>query len=82
MINDTHGMEINVNSYKYCPICKKYSGKLAVRLYDHFGIDIGDLVEFYLQHSGFGAWFYLQHYKVFAGRYKPFITRMDFTEDL
>ena len=82
MINDTHGMQIHIGKYKYCPMCKKYTGNLAVNLYDHFGLDQNDLVKFYLQHEGFGAWFYLQHYTVFVGRYRPFITRMNFIEDL
>lgn len=48
-----------------------------LRLYDHFGLDQPDVEKIYVELAGFRAWFVLQHYDSFNGKYKPFINIFD-----
>ncbi len=89
-VNDVWGYTIYVKDY----ILKSdgtFSGTLVFSMFDHFGLNEEDLhkgkifTDFTLQTAkrmlaGFRAWFFLQHYKGFEGKYKPFITRMNFEE--
>ena len=49
-----------------------YSGNLRFTFKDDFGLDSGDLDQWYL--AGFRSWFILQHYDKYNGKYKPFKT--------
>ncbi len=53
-----------------------YTATYQITLYDHFGLDYPDMTKFFYYGAGFRAWFILQHVKGF----KPFITKMQFTQ--
>ena len=62
-------------------------------MFDHFGLDEDDLKTnlkeqtvrkigeqtIKISLAGFRAWFFLQHFVGFEGKYKSFITRMNFS---
>ena len=54
-----------------------FKGTLHFIIYDHFGLDKPDIEKF---SSGivFRSWFMLQHWKKFNGKYRPFVTIMEF----
>ena len=61
----------------YRKIGNSCSGILSFALYDHFGLDAADVVEYgYLK--GFRAWYILQHSKEYNGAYRPFVTMIHF----
>ena len=74
-INDLWGSNIAVTSYS----CEgnKFNGTLQFRLYDHFGLDQPDVENRkYIKFDGFRAWFVLQHFDSYDGKYEPFINLM------
>ena len=77
-INKVHGMRVEIVSYKYDSNTKKYSVKLKYSMFDHFGLDADDLREYGSFSPGFRSWYILQHDSKFSGKYKPFITRIEF----
>ena len=74
--------EIIVDSYSYNN--GAYSATLIFNFYDHFGLDAADVSRKYENLVAFGmfsgmrAWYILQHYDVYKGNYKPFITKVSF----
>lgn len=50
---------------------------MRVRLYDHFGLDQPDVEKKFGYLAGFRAWFVLQHYNEYEGKYKPFTSVME-----
>jgi len=76
-INDVWATEVKISEYALNGC--EYSVKYQVTLWDHFGLDAGDLDPSkparYIK--GFHAWFILQH---FYG-YKPFIVRIRFENE-
>lgn len=54
-----------------------YSGVMHFTLYDHFGLDQGDVEKFGMV-QGFKSWYILQHYSEYAGKYRPFLTLIEF----
>ncbi|MEK3790523.1 DUF3289 family protein [Paenibacillus sp. FSL R7-0204] len=71
-IHAFHGHNITVKDFKING--NQFSGKLAFHFYDHFGLDADDEINF----PGFMDWFTLQHFKLFNGKYVPFITTIDY----
>jgi len=76
MINDTHGITVDVLDYTFCNKCNNYKASLRLNLYDNFGLDQEDVEKFATANWGVYGWFVLQHYNAFKTGYKPFITRM------
>lgn len=77
-VNDTWGNFIEVRDYTFDN--NKFKGTLHFCIYDHFGLDKPDVEKIYVNLAGFRAWFVLQHYDKYKGKYKPFITLMEFDE--
>lgn len=76
-----HGLWGNLIEVKsYTCDGKSYSGVLTFTLYDHFGLDEEDIKKFGAL-AGFRNWYILQHYTEYNGAYKPFVTKMTFTEN-
>jgi uncharacterized protein (TIGR03034 family) len=71
-INDTWGNSIEVKDYSV--ETNRFKGNLHFRIYDHFGLDQPDVEKKYVNLAGFRAWFMLQHYNQYKGKYKPFKT--------
>jgi hypothetical protein len=53
-----------------------YAGELEIIIYDHFGLDINDILpgKDANRCKGFYYWFVLQHWDGFNQKYKPFVT--------
>lgn len=90
-VNDVWGYTIHVKDYVLLS-GGKFSCVLSFSIFDHFGLNVEDLrkgvifKDFLAQTAkrmlaGFRSWFFLQHYTDFKGKYKPFITRMNFEEE-
>ncbi|GKX68963.1 DUF3289 family protein [Inconstantimicrobium mannanitabidum] len=75
-INDTWGNNIEVRNYSVSD--NSFKGVLHFNIYDHFGLDKPDVEKNYVNLAGFRAWFVLQHYTQFSGKYKPFPTVIEF----
>nr|WP_242840431.1 DUF3289 family protein [Ruminococcus albus] len=75
-INDLWGSSVNIDSIEVNG--NSYNGVLHFQLYDHFGLDQPDVEKIYVNLAGFRAWFVLQHYDAFNGKYKPFINVYDY----
>jgi hypothetical protein len=73
-LNDIWATEVIIT--KYGSHRNLYKGEYQVTLWDHFGLDVGDIARDKLLTllDGFYAWFHLQHYR----KYKPFITKITF----
>lgn len=78
-MNDTWGNYVEVDNYSFDG--KYFKGTLRFHIYDHFGLDKPDVLpkgmKNYGDLAGFRAWFTLQHYDLFNGKYRPFITQMN-----
>lgn len=75
-INDLWGTYVYMSDYKNDG--RHYSATIHVVLYDHFGLDQPDVEKIYADLAGFRAWFVLQHYKGFEGKYQPFINFIEY----
>jgi len=78
-VNDTWGNYIEIKDFQCDGI--RIIGKLKFTIYDHFGLDDGDVTGKYGGLAWllgwdpeFAAWYVLQHYDGCNGIYKPFIT--------
>lgn len=93
MVNDVWGYTISVKDYVLLSD-GKFSCTLIFSMFDHFGLNEEDFhkgnifkpKEYFGQMAkralaGFRACFFLQHYTGFEGKYKPFITRINFKEE-
>lgn len=74
-INDVWCYKVTLLSYKEKG--DTYKAKYEIQLWDHFGLDLPDMEKFYSYGAGFRAWFLLQHHR----GYKPFLTKMVFTNE-
>lgn len=75
-INDLWGSSVDISTLEVKG--NSYNGVLHFQLYDHFGLDQPDVEKIYVNLAGFRAWFVLQHYDAFNGKYKPFINVFDY----
>lgn len=78
-IHDTWGTTVTVKDYSINN--NIFRGTLCFNIYDHFGLDLKDVEKIYVNLAGFRAWFVLQHYDNYNGKYKPFVTNIDFYVD-
>ncbi|MCQ6268399.1 DUF3289 family protein [Fictibacillus sp. WQ 8-8] len=74
-VNDTWGNTVSVKDFSVEN--NHFKGVMHVRLYDHFGLDQPDVEKVYVNLAGFRAWFVLQHYDEYDGKYKPFVSLME-----
>jgi hypothetical protein len=77
-VGDVWATEVIITEYELNECTKKYNGRYQVTLWDHFGLDAGD-IDWNKPagcFDGFMAWFILQHFR----GYRPFITRMTFNK--
>lgn len=74
-VNDLWGTNIYIKEYTFDE--NGFKGTLVFNLYDHFGLDQPDVEKFYRILAGFRAWFVLQHYNMYDGKYKPFINLVE-----
>ena len=74
-IHDTWSNNVIIREYEFDG--ETFKGILQFNIYDNFGLDSPD-IEKHGQRSGFREWFMLQHYDGYEGKYKPFITVMQF----
>lgn len=61
---------------------KSYTVTIRYTLWDNFGLDDDDF-DFgprFAGGEGFDAWYVLQHYDKYDGKYKPFESVFEFTE--
>lgn len=75
-VNDTWGNYVEVRDYSVEN--NKFQGTLRFTIYDHFGLDLEDVKKVFVNLAGFRAWFVLQHYNKYNGKYRPFATIMEF----
>ena len=81
-VHGLYGNRVEVTSYSVEG--KHYKANLHYVLYDVFGLDEEDITDPYAGKFEFGlidcfrAWYILQHWDVFKGKYKPFITIVEF----
>ncbi|MGM0878966.1 MAG: DUF3289 family protein [Bacillota bacterium] len=74
-VNDTWGNTVTVKDFSVEK--NNFKGVMHIRLYDHFGLDKPDVEKVYVNLAGFRAWFVLQHYDEYDGKYKPFVSVME-----
>lgn len=83
-INGIWGYDIDITEYKFDG--KNYSGTIKYTIFDHFGLDEGDITDSSVTSellgytAQFGSWFVLQRYKNCQSKYKPFVTYIVFEE--
>ena len=78
LVNDTEQTEIELNGFTIDPATHKWTAVITVKIKDHFGLDRHDALTYQDYHSGFAAWWILQHCR----GYKPFETNISFTMNL
>ena len=77
LINDTELTEIQLDRYELSGT-NTWEADITVTVYDHFGLDKHDAVEYQSWHAGFAAWWVLQHKRGFV----PFKTKVVFRKRL
>lgn len=70
-INDTESHEIKLLNFR-TEGGVLWSADVEVPIYDNFGLDKADALTYQGNHSGFSAWWLLQHTR----GYKPFVTKV------
>ncbi|MBE6579772.1 MAG: DUF3289 family protein [Ruminococcaceae bacterium] len=75
---------VDVVEYEFDGI--NYSGTIRYTIFDHFGLDEGDITESSTTSellgytAQFGSWFVLQRYENCNSQYKPFVTYIVFEQ--
>lgn len=83
-LNGIWGYDIDIIEFEFDGV--NYSGIIRYTLFDHFGLDEGDITnssitsEFLGYTAQFGSWFVLQRYVNCEYQYKPFVTYITFEE--
>ncbi len=73
LINDTEQTKVyRLNDYSYDSNSKVWQCSFYFEILDHFGLDHHDAILYQGKHSGFAAWYRLQHDK----KYLPFFTKI------
>ena len=82
LIHGLAGAEISLTKYQQNG--NTYTASVKYRFWDNFGLDDDDfsLGPRLYGGEGFDAWYILQHYDEYDGKYKPFRTEVTFTETL
>ncbi len=74
-INDTQAFDVTLNSLTINDD-GSFEGNFTVVIYDHFGLDEGDVTPGLFPFAGFRAWYRLQRERGF----RPFITKVNFSK--
>ena len=83
-LNGIWGYDMEIIEYECDGV--NYSGKIRYTIFDHFGLDTGDITEssntseFLGYTDQFGSWFVLQRYVNCNHQYKPFVTYIVFEQ--
>jgi uncharacterized protein (TIGR03034 family) len=83
-LNGIWGYNIDITAYDISD--NRYSATIRYTLFDHFGLDDGDVTDSgwyseFLGHTNqFGSWYVLQRYENCNSLYKPFVTYVIFEE--
>ncbi|MEO1624416.1 MAG: DUF3289 family protein [Bacteroidota bacterium] len=72
LLNDTESTIIKLLDYQYDSNTGDWEGEFYFEIIDHFGLDKADALKYQWWHSGFAAWWILQHKR----GYVPFRTVM------
>lgn len=72
LINDTENTEIRLEKFETISGSNKFFATVEITIIDHFGVDKNDALGKEYIHSGFTAWWLLQHKR---GKV-PFITKV------
>jgi len=72
LINDTEHTTFKKLDFNLDPITGEWEGTFFFEVTDHFGLDKRDVLKFQSKHSGFAAWWLLQHKR----DYRPFKTKI------
>ena len=81
-VDSLYGNRIEVSSYEFDG--RKYKYTLHFVMYDIFGLDDKDIEQRRIAFmpfgvlAGFRSWYILQHYNKYDGKYKPFVSYMEF----
>ncbi len=84
-LNGIWGYDMDVVEYEFDGV--NYSGTIRYTIFDHFGLDEGDITdssitsEFLGYTAQFGSWFVLQRYVNCNSQYKPFVTYIVFEKN-
>jgi uncharacterized protein YecA (UPF0149 family) len=71
-INDTEYTTIKLLDFNLNSSTGEWEGTFFFEVTDHFGLDKRDALKFQTKHSGFAAWWLLQHKR----DYRPFKTKV------
>ena len=74
LIHGLYGNEVSLTEYE--KLGNQVTYTLNFKLYDIYGVDNGDTNLYQL--AGFRSWHILQHWDGYEGKYRPFITYMEF----
>lgn len=83
-LNGIWGYDIDITKYEFDG--ENYSGTIKYTIFDHFGLDDGEITDssitsnFLGYTAQFGSWFVLQRYTNCNSQYKPFVTYIVFEE--
>ena len=81
MIHDTWGRSVEIRDFTFDG--ESYSGVMRIVVWDHFGMDTGDVLaersplEQLLAPTAFHSWYVLQHYTGTGGAYRPMVTWLE-----
>jgi hypothetical protein len=70
LVNDTESTDIYIDNFVQNQFTKLWSADITFVIKDHFGLDKPDAITYQYDHSGFIAWWLLQHRRGF----RPFET--------
>jgi hypothetical protein len=70
LVNNTESTEIYINNFQWGSNHSSWTADFTFVTKDHFGLDKHDAVLYQSNHTGFAAWWWLQHRR----NYKPFET--------
>jgi len=78
MIHDTWGRSVEIRDFRFDGT--DYSGMMRIIIWDHFGLDTGDVLaertplEQLMAPTSFHSWYVLQHYRGTQERYRPMVS--------
>ncbi|MFQ6610404.1 MAG: DUF3289 family protein, partial [Fidelibacterota bacterium] len=78
LINDTEYTTIKLLDFNLNSSTGEWEGTFFFEITDHFGLDKKDALKYQTKHSGFAAWWLLQHKR----DYRPFMTKVWVTATL
>lgn len=84
-VDGTYANQFEITSYKFNGVDYEYNIKYTI--YDIYGLEGSDISDpdrlfQFGTFQGFRFWYILQHYDKYNGKYKPFITTIEFEETI